>query len=140
MEPPLDIRQIYEEVAYYGENPLMQGLIAATIARLPRDVSVFALDRCRFVSVGVGASGITLPGRIGVHGVEHRSRNCWIIVLDDRVAHDQIQSMIGHEIAHAWLGHDRLGETPEDCERQAALLTGKWGFVGDGADPEFCDS
>lgn len=139
MDGSPELSEIYDHLAYYGENPAMQSLIAETVAHLAEEVRVFALDRCRFVSVGIGATGITLPGRIGVHYLEQESRNCWVIVLDDRVPHDQMHAMIAHEIAHAWLGHDRLGEPPEDCERQAALLAKKWGFQGNGADPDFCD-
>ena len=98
------------------------------------DAKRFALDRCTFTSVGHDIVGMTLPGRIGVHSAERRSRNVWIIVVLDQELGEEFQTTIAHEIAHAWLGHDRCGELPDDCEEQAAKLAKSWGFTGHGAD------
>lgn len=108
--------------------------IVATIMRLPRDVMQFALDRCCFISLGRGVQGITLPGRIGTDEAG-RDENTWIIVLSDDLAFHEAESTVAHEIAHAFLGHDRLDDMPEDCEVQASTLAQSWGFTGRGADP-----
>src|SRR5712691_5764902 len=101
MDRTPSLEQIHDDVAYYGENPALQRLIAETIGRMPRNVQLFALDRCCFVSVGLGATGITLPGRIGVHATEDSPHNCWIILLEDSVPLDQVHALTGHEVAHA---------------------------------------
>ena len=81
--------------------------------------------------------GLTLPGRIGILG-SRRSRNRWIIVLDDAEhSSKDFDATIAHEIAHAWLGHDRIGEIPEDCEPQAAALAREWGFLGRASDLDY---
>jgi hypothetical protein len=111
--------------------------IIRTLLKLPQDVRDFALERCRFVSVGKGAAGITLPGRIGSHAYDKRTRNMWLIVLDDNEPAEQVEATIAHEIGHAWRHDDRLDMPPEDCEEQTAELARSWGFTGRGADPEF---
>jgi hypothetical protein len=99
-------------------------------------VGRFALDRCAFTSVGQTILGMALPGRIGVHVAERRSKNVWIIVSLDQEPGEELQTTVAHEIAHAWLGHDRCGDMPTDCEEQAARLAKSWGFGGEGADAE----
>ena len=127
------------DVAYYGEDEVFRWRIGEALMRLPDDVARFALARCRFVSVGRATHGMVLPGRIGTHHYERRSRNMWIILLDENVAEANVHSAIAHEIAHAWRRDDRLGEPPKDCEEQTARLVEKWGFTGIGADPRHCE-
>ena len=44
-------------------------------------------------------------------------------------------SIVAHEIAHAWLRHDRLSlDVTSECEGEAAALTLEWGFDGLGTD------
>jgi hypothetical protein len=128
---------VEDQLDYYGENFEMRMDIVRTILKLPEPVRNFALDRCRFVSVGKGVAGITLPGRIGSHEVEKRTRNMWIIVLDDSESREQMECSIAHEIGHAWRADDRLGNPTVDCEVQTGLLVHEWGFRGRGADVEF---
>ena len=127
--------QVANDLLYYSDNETIRVLIIATICRLPDEVAEFALDRCNFVSIGEEGTGygIVLPGRIGVHPGERRSKNIWIIVLAENLPDEDSHSIIAHEIAHAWLGHDRVGEIPEDCETQASDLVRQWGFTGRGA-------
>lgn len=127
---------IHYRIAYLGESEFTRAHIANAVSRLPGDVQDFACERCRFVSVGEGAMGITLPGSIGVNAHEKRSRNMWIIVLDDRIPVEELDGVVAHEIAHAWLGHNRCEEVTVDDEVAAATLTREWGFTGRGADPE----
>ncbi len=124
---------------YYGDDPLLLTRITNTIRNLPADVAAFAIDRCAFVSVGRVAAGWTLPGRIGVHPSQRRSRNMWIIVLLESLPPEDANGAIAHEIAHAWLGHDMIVGLPEDGETQAASMVAEWGFTGIGSDPEYCN-
>lgn len=128
---------LLERISYLGESDETHTWILETINRLPMDVAAFVADRCCFVSVGKNTLGLTLPGRIGVHFLEKRTRNCWIIVLEDDVSPEHAHSLVAHEIAHAWRGDDRCGIHPEDCEIETAKLVKRWGFKGLGADVEF---
>lgn len=129
---------VLDDLFYGGEDMEMLAWIQSTLSKLPEEVAVFAIDQCRFISVGKGAAGLTLPGRIGVDNAES-PLNVWIIVLDENISSEHMESVIAHEIAHAWLGHDRIGDIPDDGEIVAANLTKEWGFTGHGADAEFSD-
>jgi len=132
------MHHICDCLVYHGEDPGLRDRIVNVLSLLPDDVTDFALDRCAFLSVGKASAGMVLPGRIGVHGHEKRSRNFWLVLLDENMPGDD--SVIAHEIAHAWLRHDRLAA--DDCEtweRDAADLARSWGFVGRGTDVEFCE-
>ena len=120
---------------YWGEDPDLSARIVSAINQLPDRVAAFALERCTFVSVGRATLGIVLPGRVGV--LNRRSRNVWIIVLDERMSPKDVDGVIAHEIAHAWRGDDRLGMMPKDCEVKTAQLVKEWGFTGTGADEKF---
>ena len=81
---------------------------------------------------------MTVPGKIASHDLERRTRNMWLILLHEKLPVDEECSIIAHEIAHAWLGHDKLSlNFPPSSEVDAAILTGSWGFTGRGADPEY---
>ena len=83
---------------------------------------------------------MTLPGRISSHRIDRRTRNMWLVILNERTPDDEIDGTIAHEIAHAWLKHDQLSiDIPDTCKVDAALLAGAWGFTGKGTDPEHCD-
>ena len=133
-----NVRKLTEEIGYYGERPETLLRIAQTIAALPDDVAIFALRQMVFASVGAGVMGMTLPGRIGLAGGSRAFKNRWIVILDDAMPDNEFPTTIAHEIAHAWLKHDRLGEMPPNCEREAAEQARSWGFKGLGADPAFC--
>lgn len=66
--------------------------------------------------------------------------NRWIIVLTEELPTNDAHGIIAHEIAHAWLRHDRFADHPEDCETKAANLTREWGFTGKGADAVYCNA
>jgi hypothetical protein len=130
--------QIIDNLAFYGEDAETRLRIIRVLYQLPEDVISFVLDRCSFLSVGRTTSGMVLPGKIGVHAQEKRSRNCWLILLDEREIDDE--SVIAHEIAHAWLGHDRISAyDTEIWEIDAANLTKSWGFEGRGSDVDACN-
>jgi hypothetical protein len=127
-----------DDLMYLGEDARTEHVIAETLVRLPSVVREFALARCVFISIGWAASGITLPGSVGVDPASRRSRNVWLIVLEERAPRDLLASVVAHEVAHAWLHHDRLSdELPQDHEVRAAELAHRWGFSGRPADPAF---
>jgi hypothetical protein len=114
--------------------------LAETLLCLPEEVAQFACDRCRFISSS-GCYGMVLPGRLGVHpDTRAPEDDLWLILLASDLPEADAHSIVAHEIAHAWLGHDRLSPdlTPE-CEVEAATLTAQWGFSGIGASVDHCD-
>ncbi|HEX5951216.1 MAG TPA: hypothetical protein VFZ96_09445 [Actinomycetota bacterium] len=123
---------------YLGDDARTERVIVETLLRLPEDVRAFALERCVFLSVGWAAPGLTLPGAVGVDPATRRSRDVWLIVLEEQAPLDLLASAAAHEIAHAWLRHDRLSEDlPDEHEVQAAELAQAWGFSGKPADPGY---
>ncbi len=109
---------------YYCDDTDTKKLISETISLLPEDVADFATDRCRFLSVGRDAYGMVFPGSIGVDPYTKRTRNVWLILLSENLKKKDAHSIVAHEIAHAWLQHDRMSpDVPRDCEVQAADLT-----------------
>ncbi len=136
----MTVEEAAYHLAYHGEDEIMRRVIAETITRLPEEAAAFALDRCYFASVGRTCYGMTLPGRVGRHGIEKRTHNMWFILLDERLPAEDAHGLVAHEIAHALLKHDRLSsECPDDCETQAAKLTRQWDFSGKGADADYCN-
>ena len=130
-----------DHLDYYGDDEGTRQLIARVVLQLPSDVAEFTLDRCRFLSIGESCYGMTLPGRIGTHWLDDNSSNVWLILLVenlDRLPGEDARSIIAHEIAHAWLGHDRTAPESEDFRTDAARLTQQWGFYGKGSDPDYC--
>jgi hypothetical protein len=131
--------EIHYDLSYHGESLDIHRQIIETILRLPEKVAGFAVENCRFISVGEAIYGITLPGRIATN-LRRTTRNVWIIVLSENCNEKDIHSIIAHEIAHAWRKDDRLANTPEDCENQTANLVRDWGFTGCGANADYCSA
>jgi hypothetical protein len=131
----LDPDRVADDVWYSGEDHGIHETLIRVIAALPREVQDFALDRCHFTSVGRSSWALTLPGRVGTHRFDGDSENMWVIVLSENLELSDEDGIVAHEIAHAWSGHDRLGEQPPDCEIVASNLTQQWGFSGIGANP-----
>lgn len=129
--------EVHESLQYFGESADMQRLIARTVAKLPDDVMEFACSRCRFITVSFGA---TYPGEIGLDWVKRRSRNMWVIVLGEKLPTKDAESIVAHEIAHAWLHHSILDYRGSgfEVEKEAAKLTQEWGFSGKGASVKYC--
>lgn len=129
-----------EDLEYYGDSERLLHAIRRVVSKLPKDNARFVLQRCVFISIGLGSFGMTLPARIATHAVEKRTRNMWLIILDERIADDEAEGLVAHEIAHAWLHHDQLSpDTPDSGEADAAILAKSWGFTGKGTDPGHCD-
>ncbi|TMB65067.1 MAG: hypothetical protein E6J43_12440 [Chloroflexi bacterium] len=130
-------KDIWNQVAYLGEDNDLRSVIGDTIGRLPDDALLLAADRCVFVSVGRTVEGMTLPGDV-LQRVDEDDPT-WLILLDDRIMDtkeaDDVESVIAHEIAHAFLGHNRM---TDDGDRSVEIATCKlvreWGFEGSGTD------
>ena len=101
-------------VRYDGHNPETERLITEVVARLPEPVASFVHAHCAFLSLGVGHTA-------GWRGP------FWLIVLRDDLTPADIhaQSLVAHQIAHAWLQHN---QDQADDERHVAALTRTWGF------------
>lgn len=103
-----------------GSDAELHGAIIRAIARLPREVAEWVVDKCVFFSVGRMIHGQCLPARF-IAGAE------WIITLDEEFP--DAESLVGHEIAHAWLRHSIGDLTSDDVvEEQARKQARGWGF------------
>jgi hypothetical protein len=132
-----------EDVAYalpyYGDDDALMRVIVDALMMLPCEVRAFALEHCCFLSIGRANLGMVLPGRIATDPVRRRTRGRWFVLLAEDLPEGDAHGIVAHEVAHAWLGHDRLSpECPQDCEEQTAGLTRDWGFSGKGADAAHC--
>ena len=119
-----------EGVAYWlGDLPVSEPLervIVEAVHKLPSEAREFTYYNLRFTSVdddGVRIRHIA------------QARQPWLITLGEGYVDE---SLIIHEIAHAWLGHEydpqrgELQVTQRD-EEAACDLTERWGFDGGGA-------
>lgn len=115
-----------DEVRYYGFDQIVRTTIMETVRRLPAVVAKFAVEQCSFVSVGRTCWGMVIP-----KNAPEITANKWLVVLDAAMPRRERHSIVAREIAHAWLGHDRLspGFDPAS-EVQAHSLVTSWGFKG----------
>jgi len=158
---------INERLDYSPSRGSLHTALISTMKNLPREIREFALENCFFLSMEEGLNGTVVAGSHGSnikwHMLEHledeekikRINNLerkWrtIVLLDYKIASDDdVNSIIAHEIAHAYLGHDQmtLGEVENrevngqsvpvlKLEYEAYELTRSWGFTGRGADIE----
>lgn len=130
-------REIHYDLEYHGDDLDMRAAIISALGRMPEDVRRFALDRCRYLSVGGTLAGYAVPGRIGVDPFTRRTRNVWLVVLTD--VHEDLEGLVAHEIAHLWLQQSETGniagrEAWTAAEEAAEALCREWGFEGPGAD------
>lgn len=98
-------------------------IVRGTLGRLPADVLEFALEKCAFASVGS-----EVPAQV------IRPTDRWLVLLSEYGYEGQpavSETVVAHEIAHAWLGHE---ESDDDKEREVRALVRSWGFTGHGAD------
>jgi hypothetical protein len=96
--------------------------IRRTLGRLPAEVRDFALDQCVFASIGPELPAMAIqppPGR-------------WVVLLSEG---EPSESVVAHEIAHAWLGHETWGTVAEEprLESEVRGLLISWVFTGLGA-------
>ena len=157
----MDIEKLNDRIPDYCDNIEVHTAVLKTVSRLPEDVQEYACGRCVFLALA--DYGMVLPGLItyphsseSVEMIEQAPKGAsrleladyvetyerkakWIILLPRCLAADEAQSIIAHEIAHAFLGHDRLSICDFiDVETEACNLVRSWGFGGLGADVEYC--
>jgi len=158
---------INERLDYSPSHGSLHTALISTIRKLPKEIREFALDNCFFLSMEEGLNGTVVAGSHGsnihwpmlkhledqekikrINNLERKWRT--IVLLDYKIASDDdVDSIIAHEIAHAYLGHDHmmLGEVENKevngqsvpvlkLEYAAYKLTASWGFRGRGADIE----
>lgn len=109
--------------------------IYQTIHKLPDEVKEFVYENCEFASISV-FGGKTIYAK-----AKYLRKRPWLIILSHEKINDEYQSVVAHEIAHAWLGHkhEERGmelEIVAQRERDVCLLVKQWGFNGFGAELE----
>lgn len=110
-----------------GDETELPELIFKTVVQLPKDIQEFVCEHCRFLSIGGSANALVLNGSLafpfplnspdGIKwAIEHGKIENFLLnppklillsghVIDEYEPED-IMSMIAHEIAHAFLGHE----------------------------------
>lgn len=121
---------------YFGDDDSIRFSIAKVLPKIPNDVRDYVLNECFIFSAGKGDFGVTWPASMILNSYD-RLRS-WIIILSEDMPEDDKDSIIAHEIAHAYLKHDRLSDVPVEVEKDACLLVKGWGFDGLGTNLEHC--
>lgn len=110
---------------FAGDDDRLRLALASVLVRLPKRVRHFVQRRCQILSIGLGSGAITWPASI----VDKRVK--WLIVMSETKFRSQRrrESTIAHEVAHAWLGHNRLDpDISPDVEEEADNQAVAWGF------------
>ena len=92
-------------------NPLYSRLLN-TLARLPEEVYRFTLENVSFHA-----------GQSQTLEVKELTKSCMIILK-----RTDSESLIAHEIAHAYLGHAKTKSKTKNIEAEAEELRKNWGF------------
>ncbi len=92
-------------------NPLYARLVN-TLARLPEEVYRFTLENVSFHA-----------GQSQTLEVKELTKSCMIILK-----RTDSESLIAHEIAHAYLGHAKTKSRTKNIEAEAEELRKNWGF------------
>lgn len=124
---------------YFGEDDDLKRSISEVFLRLPEDVRDYLLEECHVISAGKILFGTVWPTEILANGPHNFKK--WLIVFSENLPEDMEykHSIIAHEMAYAYLKHDRLSETlTREVEKEAFILTGEWGFNGIGTSLEDC--
>jgi Zn-dependent peptidase ImmA (M78 family) len=111
MERQYSIESAWDEAGsiYYDDDDSIRKSIAEAFIKLPEDVRDYILEECLIVSAGGDLYGTVWPSDI----MKNSSGNnrSWIIILSENMPEDDKVSIIAHEMAHAYLKHDKLSET-----------------------------
>jgi hypothetical protein len=104
---------------YLGNDPRTHRALIRAPSRVPDDVLDVAIDKCAFFSLGGAGNGQCLPSRF-IEGAE------WLLLIYDDAP--DIETVIAHEVAHAYLGHSITDPLMphEETERQARDLVRSW--------------
>jgi hypothetical protein len=110
---------------YLSNDSGTHSALVRALSRLPDDALEFVVDKCAFFSIGGGSNGQCLPSRFTGEAE-------WLILIDNDAP--DLETVIAHEVAHAYLGHGLEDATKEETEKQAREQVRAWGFTGKGAD------
>lgn len=162
---PEELDDLCESVSslYFNTHEVIEQLIIETLARLPKEIREFVCDHCRFLSIGRSANAVVLNGSLALpfplnfpEGIrsaielgrieELLSNPPKLILLSelmiDKYEQEDVISVVAHEIAHAYLGHEPCLEPDfslaAEREVEACALASQWGFSGRGTDAEEC--
>jgi hypothetical protein len=110
------------QVMQLGDRRTRETIIRV-LNRLPGDALDLAVDKCVFLSVGGAVEGQCRP--------RSQLDRDWLIFIEDQPRRLGLETLIAHEIAHAFLEHlVREPVPPEDeREREVQELLHKWGFA-----------
>lgn len=85
---------------YYGDDDKIRDGIAKVLVKLPEEVRDFVLDECFFISTGKSDYGTVwasnMPSEYRLKPVK------WIILLSENIKAKDMESVVAHEIAHAY--------------------------------------
>ena len=122
-----------------GDMPVSKSLfcyIVKTLQKVPDDVRDFVYENCEFVSVEAPA-GQTIHTQC-----VKLKRRPWLIILTENDLTDDYMSIIAHEVAHAYSGHENYGigtyDEAKRTENEACSLAKQWGFAGTGTELYKC--
>lgn len=124
-------------IALYGCDAIRSEIVGA-VSRVPEGVQTFATERCAFLGHPEGLDGAVWPGRIATD-FDGSDEDTWIVLLDIPLPDEVGEAVVAHELAHAYLRHDKLGQGDAiEIETEAAELAAEWGFTGRPTDPDYC--
>lgn len=112
---------IYYNIGVLSVPSNMESHILKTIYRLPDEVREFVCDECDFCNIKSGTA----------INLKEPRKGQWLIILYDDVAEENVENLIAHEIAHAWLKHTTVRLSHEkdlEQEKEADVTAKKWGF------------
>jgi len=114
---------------FYTFEPELRRQITLTVSRLPSDVAEWVREHCVFMAFEKGDYGEVWPG------TAFAGEDWWFVFLKSPLPKRHAHGIIAHEIAHAWLHHDKFN-VPPDGEEQAHRQARAWGFRGLATRPE----
>jgi hypothetical protein len=130
------LAEIADRLTYFGEGHETEQAIVSALVSVPAEVREFALDYCRFFSIGDGLLGPYVPGMVALDPATGSTDGVWLVVLAEGLEAEDAESIVAHELAHLWLGHEVGVESGRwnETEEAACELTRSWGFTGKGSE------
>lgn len=145
--------EMFSKAPYFGQDMVMRATLAQVLTRVPESVREFVLGKCVITSsVEPRFGGIVWKAQVPKQALDS-PHEFWLIVLSElawsagmdmvrrkglkevaKSQNERWRHIIAHEIAHAYLGHDRMNpDLPEDTEAEADRLAARWGFANSDA-------
>ena len=139
VDDPSLAERVHGELTYWGGSDDKQMALVRTLVRLPEDVRDLALDSVRFIGVGEETvRGLFVPVEVWPETLPDMEPEpqpeFYVLCVSEDLEGEDYMSVVAHEIAHIWLGHDAFGPADGPGEDEAYALTRDWGFSGKGAE------